>query len=140
VAGLAGAVMMATGALLFMVKRRQKSLNEFGAATPRVYRVIDELNVASIAGLSLACIAFLWSNRLLPLDLVERHEWEVAAFFGVWLAALLHAALLPAGRAWREQLWLGAAMCVLLPLVNGLTTGQHVLIYLAQRDIERAAV
>jgi uncharacterized iron-regulated membrane protein len=140
VAGLAGTAMMATGAVLFMVKRRQKSLNEFGAGTSRVYRIIDVLNVACIAGLALACIGYLWSNRLLPLDLVERHEWEVMAFFGVWLAALLHAALRPAARAWREQLWAGAALCVLLPLLNMATTGQHLLSYLAQRDIERAAV
>jgi uncharacterized iron-regulated membrane protein len=140
VAGLVGSMMMATGAVLFMVKRRQKSLNEFGTATPRVYRTIDVLNVATLAGLPLACIGFLWSNRLLPHDLAERHEWEVAAFFGLWLAALLHAGLRPLAQAWREQLWTGAALCMLLPLLNGLTTGQHVLAYLAQRDIERAAV
>jgi uncharacterized iron-regulated membrane protein len=139
-AGMSGTAMMATGAVLFMVKRRQKSLNEFGAATQRVYRVIDVLNVATIAGLSLACIGFLWSNRLLPLELAERHDREVMAFFGVWLAALLHAALRPAAQAWREQLWAGAALCVLLPLLNLFTTGQHVLGYLAQHDIERAAV
>lgn len=140
VAGMAGSAMMATGAILFMVKRRQKSLNEFGAATARVYRMIDVLNVASIAGLSLACIGFLWSNRLLPLALPERHDWEVTAFFAVWLGTLVHATLRPAGRAWREQLWAGATLCVLLPLLNLLTTGQHMLGYLAQRDIERAAV
>jgi uncharacterized iron-regulated membrane protein len=140
VAGMAGTAMMATGALLFMVKRRKKALNEFGAATQRVYRLIDVLNVATIAGLCLACIGFLWANRLLPLQLEERHEWEVAAFFALWLLALLHAFLRPAALAWREQLWAGAAMCVLLPFLNLATTGQHVLGYLAQRDIERAAV
>ncbi|WP_373986875.1 PepSY-associated TM helix domain-containing protein [Duganella sp. BuS-21] len=140
VAGIAGSAMMATGAVLFMVKRRQKSLNEFGRATPRVYRAIDVLNVAGIAGLSLACVGFLWSNRLLPLALPERHEWEVSAFFGVWLAALLHAALRPTLQAWREQLCAAAALCVLLPVLNLATTGQQVLGYLAQRDIERAAV
>lgn len=140
VAGMAGTAMMATGAILFMVKRRQRALNEFGASTQRVYRLIDVLNVASIAGLSLACIAFLWSNRLIPLALDERHEWEVAAFFGAWAAALLHAALRPATQAWREQLWAGAALCAALPVLNLATTGQHLLAYLAQRDLERAAV
>nr|WP_315249198.1 PepSY-associated TM helix domain-containing protein [uncultured Duganella sp.] len=140
VAGMAGTAMMATGAILFMVKRRQKALNEFGAATQRVYRLIDVLNVATIAGLTLACIGFLWSNRLLQLDLVERHEWEVTAFFGVWLATLLHAAVRPVAQAWREQLWTAAALCMLLPVLNLLTTGQHVLGYLAQHDVERAAV
>ncbi|MYM22071.1 PepSY domain-containing protein [Duganella sp. FT135W] len=140
VAGMAGTAMMATGAILFMVKRRQKSLNEFGSATARVYRAIDALNVASIAGLSLACIGFLWSNRLLPLDLQERHEWEVGAFFLLWLASLLHATMRPVARAWREQLWAGAALCLLLPALNAATTGQHLLGYLAHGDTERAAV
>ncbi|RZT10389.1 Uncharacterized iron-regulated membrane protein [Duganella sp. CF402] len=140
VAGMAGTAMMATGAILFMVKRRQKSLNEFGAATPRVYRAIDVLNVAAIAGLSLACIGFLWSNRLLPLGLPERHEWEVAAFFGVWAAALAHAAWRPAAQAWSEQLATCAALCVALPLLNFASTGQHLLAYLERRDLERAAV
>jgi len=140
IAGMAGSAMMAIGAILFMVKRRQKSLREFGANTQRVYRLIDVLNVAAVAGLPLACIGFLWSNRLIPLHLPERHEIEIAAFFGVWLAALLHAACRPAARAWREQLWAGAILCLLLPLLNVLTTGQHLPGYLAQGDIERAGV
>jgi len=72
ICGLAGSAMMATGAILFMVKRRQKSLREFGRATPQVYRLIEILNVAAIAGLALACVAYLWGNRLLPLALDER--------------------------------------------------------------------
>jgi uncharacterized iron-regulated membrane protein len=140
VAGMAGTAMMAAGAILFMVKRRQKSLREFGAATQRVYRLIDVLNVATVAGLPLACIGFLWSNRLIPLGLPERHEIEIAAFFGVWLAALLHAAVRPLAAAWREQLWAGALLCALLPPLNLVTTGQQLLGYLAQGDIERAGV
>jgi uncharacterized iron-regulated membrane protein len=140
IAGMAGSAMMAIGAILFMVKRRQKSLQEFGAGTQRVYRLIDILNVATVAGLPVACIGFLWSNRLIPFDLPERHDIEIAAFFGIWLAALLHAACRPSARAWREQLWGGAALCVLLPLLNAATTGQHLPGYLMQGDLERAGV
>jgi uncharacterized iron-regulated membrane protein len=140
IAGMAGSAMMAIGAILFMVKRRQKSLQEFGAGTQRVYRLIDVLNVTAVAGLPVACIGFLWSNRLIPLDLPERHDIEIAAFFGVWLATLLHAACRPTTRAWHEQLWSGAVLCVLLPLLNAATTGQHLLGYLMQGDIERAGV
>ncbi|WP_174999037.1 PepSY-associated TM helix domain-containing protein [Rugamonas aquatica] len=139
-AGLAGTAMMAVGAILFMVKRRVKSLKEFGARTPQVYRLIDVLNVASVAGLPLACIAYLWSNRLIPLALAERHEWEVAAFFAAWLAALVHAACRPAALAWSEQLWTAAALCLLLPALNAVTTGQQVFGYLLAGDIERGGV
>jgi hypothetical protein len=102
--------------------------------------MIDVLNVATVAGLPLACIGFLWSNRLIPLHMPERHDVEIAAFFGVWLAALLHAACRPATRAWREQLWTAAALCLLLPALNAATTGQHLPGYLAQGEIERAGV
>jgi len=140
ICGLAGSAMMATGAILFMVKRRQKSLREFGRATPLVYRLIEILNVAAIAGLALACVAYLWSNRLLPLALEERHEWEITTFFGVWLLTLVHAALRPALAAWHEQLTAAAILCLSLPLLNWLTTGQHLLVYAAQGEWGRGAV
>ena len=140
ICGMAGSAMMATGAILFMVKRRQKSLREFGRATPQVYRLIEILNVAAIAGLALACIGYFWGNRLLPLTLDERHDWEVMAFFGVWLLALIHAALRPSLPAWYEQLTLTALLCLTLPLLNWLTTGQHLLIYLAQGEWGRAGM
>lgn len=140
ICGLAGSAMMATGAILFMVKRRQKSLREFGRATPQVYRLIEILNVAAIAGLALACVAYLWGNRLLPLALDERHDWEIMTFFAVWLLTLLHAALRPALPAWYEQLTLTAILCLCLPLLNWLTTGQHLLIYVAQGEWGRGAV
>jgi uncharacterized iron-regulated membrane protein len=140
VSGLAGTAMMASGAVLFMVKRRQKSQREFGARTPQVYRLIEVLNVASIAGLSLACIGYLWANRLVPLGIDERHDWEILAFFGAWLATLLHAALRPAAQAWREQLLAAATLCLLLPALNAATTGQHFAGYVAQGDWERAGV
>ncbi|MBX3639304.1 MAG: PepSY domain-containing protein [Nitrosomonas sp.] len=138
--GLAGAVMIATGSILFMVKRRQKALNEFGAQTRRIYRLIETLNVTVIAGLCIACIAYLWGNRLIPVGIEDRSYWEIATFFAVWLAALLHASIRPVASAWVEQLSLAALLCLALPLLNGLTTGQQVWAYGLQGDWERAGV
>jgi uncharacterized membrane-anchored protein len=78
--------MVATGAVLFMVKRRTKHLGEFGRATARVYGLIESLNVAAIAGLALACIGYLWANRLVPVELAHRHDWELATSLacGCW--------------------------------------------------------
>jgi uncharacterized iron-regulated membrane protein len=132
--GMAGTIMMATGAILFMVKRRQRSLNEFGAQTPKVYRAIEVLNISAISGLMVACIAFFWVNRLLPLEVADRAGWEIKLFFFIWLGSLLHAALRPASRACIEQLAGFAALSLLLPIVNWLTTGQHLLHYFARGD------
>lgn len=132
--GMAGTVMMATGAILFMVKRRQRSLNEFGAQTPRIYRLIEILNISAISGLMIACVAYFWVNRLLPLEMTERASWEIKWFFYIWLGSLLHAAWRPAARAWIEQLAGFAALCLLLPVINWLTTGQHLLQFFAQAD------
>ncbi len=132
--GMAGTIMMATGAILFMVKRRQKSLNEFGAQTPKVYRAIEVLNISAISGLMVACVAYFWINRLLPLDVPERASWEIKLFFFIWLGSLLHAALRPASRAWIEQLSLFAALCLLLPILNWLTTGHHLISHFIEGD------
>lgn len=140
ICGLAGAAMMATGAILFMVKRRQRSLHEFGARTPQVYRIIEVLNIGSISGISLACIAFFWGNRLIPLGVTDRPEWEVISFFVVWLLTYVHAAIRPATKAWIEQLLAVAALCLALPLLNWLVVGDQFISYLQRGDGERAAV
>ncbi|MDR0212434.1 MAG: PepSY domain-containing protein [Comamonas sp.] len=138
--GLAGSAMLATGAVLFMVKRRARHQGEFGRSTARVYRWIEALNVAAIAGLALACIGYLWANRLLPLDLAHRHDAELAVFFGLWLLALVHGRCRPPAAAWIEQLAALAALCLLLPVLNGLTVGDHVLAQIDRGDWESAGV
>lgn len=140
ICGMAASAMLATGAILFMVKRRKKSANEFGAATARVYRGIEVLNVAAIAGLILACAAYFWINRLLPLDVAERGTREILLFFAVWLASLAHAALRPSLAAWREQLAACALLCLGLPLLNLATTGDWLVAALARGDGETAGV
>lgn len=140
VSGMAGAAMLATGAILFVVKRRRRGDDAFGAATPRVMCIIEALNVAGIAGLGLSCVAYLWINRLLPLDIESRAVWEIRLFFGVWLLSLLHAGLRPPLRAWSEQLLAAALLCLGLPLVNALSTGDHLLAALQRGDGASAGV
>jgi uncharacterized iron-regulated membrane protein len=140
VCGLAGTAMMATGAILFMVKRRGKHGREFGAATTGVYRLVEGLNVAAIAGLGVACVGYLWANRLVPPGLPQRGDWEVRVFFAVWLLTLLHAFVRPPARAWVEQLWALAALCALLPLLNWLTTSDNLWAQIGRNDWESAGV
>ncbi|WP_418921950.1 PepSY-associated TM helix domain-containing protein [Comamonas testosteroni] len=140
VLGLIGTAMIASGTILFAVKRRARSGHEWGVATPSMYRCIDALNVASLAGSALASVAYLYGNRLLPLVLTARSSWEVRVFFAVWGLSLLHALLRTARQAWREQLCALALLCLGLPLLNAMTTGQHLLVYLAQADGQRAGL
>jgi len=119
-ASFMGTAMVGTGLVMWTVKRRQKLLDP---DRPHLgFRLVERLNIASIAGLSIAMTGLLWANRLLPSAMPGRAEWEIHAFFIVWALTLLHAGLRPAKAAWIEQLWAAAALLALLPLLNALTT------------------
>jgi uncharacterized iron-regulated membrane protein len=117
---LAGTAMVGTGLVMWTVKRRQKLPNP---ERPHLgFRLVERLNIASVAGISIAMVAYLWANRLLPLGIAERGNVEIHLFFAVWALTLVHALLRPAKKAWIEQLWLGAALLALLPVLNTLAT------------------
>ena len=108
--------MVATGLVLWTAKRRAKQ-----AATEKPafgFRLVERLNVATIAGLPVAMAAFLWGNRLLPLALADRREWEIHLFFIAWALALLLAIARPVQRAWVELFAAGAALLAVLPWVG----------------------
>lgn len=129
---LMGTAMVGTGLVMWTVKRRQKLPDP---ERPHVgFRLVERLNIASIAGLSIAMTAFLWANRLLPVALAERPFWEIHVFFIVWGLALLHALLRPARAAWIEQLWAAAALLALVPVLNALTTQRPLWHSLADGD------
>ncbi|WP_067751709.1 PepSY-associated TM helix domain-containing protein [Orrella dioscoreae] len=128
---LAGTAMVGTGLVLWVKKRRQKHAK--AAVTPFSLKLVEGLNVASIAGLCAAVGAFFWANRLLPVDLPQHGLWEGRVFLGVWGVALVHAYLRPR-RAWREQLWLGAILLGGVPLLNALTSDRHLGVSLPAGD------
>lgn len=122
VCGLLSSTMIATGLVLYAVKRRRKYASET-LLGQQLYRLVESLNVATIAGLAVACIGLLWLNRLLPVELAQRADWEVRGFFAIWLLSLLHAWLRPRMQAWREQLSLAALLCLGLPLFSVASAG-----------------
>ncbi|WP_342650602.1 PepSY-associated TM helix domain-containing protein [Pseudomonas sp. REB1044] len=120
--GVAGTAVIGTGLVMWLGKRQLKHAKR--ERQPPELRLVEVLNIASMAGLLLGVAAFFWANRLVPVALEGRAEWEIRAFFMAWGLSLVHATLRPGRRAWGEQLALGAAAFGLLPLLNGLTTGQ----------------
>jgi hypothetical protein len=132
--GLAGCAMVATGALLWAVKERQKYAKVLakGGHVGFGLRLVDGLNIAAIAGLPIAFAAYFWANRLLPVLVEKRAEGEISWFFMAWAIAAILAHVSPTRRMWQLQLWLGAALLSGVPLINGLTTTSHLGVALSQ--------
>lgn len=116
--GIVGCAMIATGLLLWSVKRRRGKPPTFG------HKVVDALNATTITGLPIAIAVYFLSNRLVATATPGRMAWEVGSFFVAWLIAGLHAAIRPPRAAWFEQLWIAAALFTAVPLANALTTGR----------------
>jgi uncharacterized iron-regulated membrane protein len=136
--GLAASVMIATGLVLWTIKR-QKSLE--GRSTGVGYRIVEILNVATVAGLLVAIAAFFWANRLLPIALSERSLWEIRCFFIVWGLCLAYSFFRRCSiRAWRDQLYGSAFLLGFLPLLNGLTTNSHLLMTVPRGQWAMASV
>lgn len=128
--GLSGAACIATGFLFFVEKRKR----QHAARGSQGARIVDALAVAAVTGMVLATLGILVANRVLPEDLPGRGDWERWAFWGTWLASLVHAAWrsAPVARglpnpAWREQAWAIALLAVAAPVLNWITTGDHLL-------------
>ncbi|QDR82983.1 PepSY-associated TM helix domain-containing protein [Sporomusa termitida] len=138
-AGLISCVMIAAGLIFFTVKRRNR-YSRSNATTQMLYRAIEALNITTVTGIIIACLAFLWSNRLLPPGLKDRADAEITVFFSIWLLMLIHACLRPPLRAWAEQLGLAAGLCIGLPVLNALTSNVGLLPSIRQNDWMTAGV
>jgi uncharacterized iron-regulated membrane protein len=123
--GLLGCLMVASGVVLWAVKERPKHLKAgrigFGL------RLVDSLNIGTVAGLPIAFASYFWGNRLLPVTLPARADVEVNVFFWAWAAALLAAFIWPKRKMWSWQLYVAATLFAGVPVVNALTTRIHLL-------------
>lgn len=141
--GLLGSLMIATGMVLWSVKRSawsQAQAGRKGAATraPFGERLVAGINIATLAGLPLACGVYLAANRLIPVGIEERADAELAWFFGAWAAALLWALACAVVResrmGWPVPLGMAGLVWCLLPVLNALTTHTHLGVTLPAGD------
>ncbi|WP_420992361.1 PepSY-associated TM helix domain-containing protein [Cupriavidus sp. 30B13] len=134
VSGLAGCVMVATGALLWGAKTRQQQARALAAGARPSFglRLVDALNIGAIAGLPIAFAAYFWANRLLPVAMAQRPDAEIRWFFMAWATAAVLAQLRPTRGMWRAQLWAGALMLAGIPVLNAFTTETHLGVTLLQ--------
>lgn len=137
--GLLGSLMIATGMVLWSVKRAAQGQRKGATADEKTrlpfgQRLVASLNIASLAGLPLACAVYMASNRLIPLDAPERPDAELSYFFGAWGVALLWGVLFPNRRGWSLVLALAGATWAALPVLNALTTSTHLGVSLPAGD------
>lgn len=138
-AGLISSVMIAAGLIFFTIKRRRRYATS-SQPVQLLYRAAEALNITAIMGVTIACVAYLWGNRLLPLAVKDRADAEITVFFVVWLLTLFHAFWRAPLRAWFEQTGLAALLCLGLPLLNALTTTVGLLPAMARGDWMTAGV
>lgn len=134
--GVLGCAMIATGLVLWTAKRKvkQDKRAKAGEKPEFGFRLVECLNIGTIAGLPVAVAAYFWANRLIPADFATRRDWEVHAMFITWGLLLLYPAFRAPLRAWVESLWLAAAAFAFLPLLNALTTDRHLGVSLPAGD------
>lgn len=120
--GLLSSALIASGLTIWLMKRLEKAKDRHAG-----HFIVERLNIAAIAGLTLAIMAFFLSNRLLPIMLEHRAELEVQVFLWAWLLCLLHSLLRPARKAWLEQLFATAFCCFLLPIIDFIQDSQRLI-------------
>ncbi len=130
ISGLSGCAMIATGLILWTVKRREKQ----GVAGSFGYRLVECLNIGTLVGLPIGIAAYFWANRLLPADMAGRAAWEMHCLFIGWGGMLLWASVRPRAKAWIETLSIAAGAFGLLPLLNMLTSARHLGVSLRAGD------
>lgn len=130
--GLAGALMIATGLVLWTVKRRARLADP---ARPHVgFRLVERTNIAAIAGYPTGLACYFLANRLLPLGMADRAAWEINCLFIAWGAVFAWTLGRPARRAWVESLGAAATAFALVPVVNALTTPRNLAVSLWRGD------
>lgn len=120
--GIIGSMMVATGLILWCVKRapqqQKQNKKSFG------YRLVEVMNIAAVIGLPIACAAYFYANRFIPVHLENRTVLEIRVFFIIWLLSFIHASLRQHKQTWLEQLMFASIAFALLPIVNFMTGGQ----------------
>ncbi|MDR7048467.1 putative iron-regulated membrane protein [Duganella sp. 3397] len=132
--GLLGCACIATGFLFFVEKRKRQHAKQGSSGA----RIVDALGVTTLTGMMIAALGMLIANRLLP-DVMPsgwplRGDMEQYCFWATWVVAMAHAfwrtAPVAEGHiapAWREQCLAIAVLGVAAPVLNWITTGDHLL-------------
>lgn len=118
--GVAGTVMIATGLVLWTVKRRGRLPDP---ARPHFgFALTERLNLGVVAGAPAGIASYFLANRLLPAGVDHRADWEINTLFAVWGAVFVWGIARPARAGWSEALGAGALLWLSVAVANAVTT------------------
>lgn len=135
---LAGTVMVATGLVLWTVKRREKLADRAQAHIG--IRLIERLNVGFIAGLPVAMTGFLWANRLIEPAMKGRADREVLAMFLLWAGCLVVGLVCPPRKGWTILFSAGSILLAGLALFDMVATRTGLVANLLRGDSAMAGM
>ncbi len=125
ISGLLGTMMIATGMLLWVEKRRFKYENK--QAPTKGYILVNRINAGVIIGLPMAIAVYFIANRLLPVEIANRGAWEINALFISLGLFIIYPFLRPLKKFWIEMLVGAAILCFAVPIINALTTDKNII-------------
>jgi uncharacterized iron-regulated membrane protein len=112
--GLLGCAMIASGLLLWSLKRQiQKKSEQFHLG----HYLVNRLNITMIIGLPIAMLSYLYANRFISLP-AGAPNYEIYSFFSIWLGSFILACLTPQQYLWKIQLKILIGTAFMLPLIN----------------------
>lgn len=122
--GILGCLMIASGLLLWSLKRQIQSKStqfHFG------YYLVDRLNVAAFVGLPIAMLSYLLANRFVNVT-ESTPNYEIYTFFSVWMLSFTIALFTKKQYLWKSQVFIFGLIAVALPIYNLVYLIQHQLI------------
>ena len=136
--GVAGTLMVASGLVMWVVKRREKLPDP---SRPHLgFRVVERLNVAVLAGFPLGIACMFWANRLLPVGMTGRADWEINTLFIGWGAAALLVIVCRPAESWPALLGTTGGLLALVPVYNLIGVDRGTIASLAAGDLLPAGV
>ena len=123
ISGLLGAAMVATGMIIWINKRKKNTEEK---KPTYIISIIERINVGVVIGLPIAIACYFWSNRLLPITLQNRADWEIHCLFITFFSCIIFASL-KSKNMWENSLWVASIAYFLLPIINIFST-EHSLI------------
>lgn len=115
ISGILGVVMIASGLLMWSIKRQVKHKGEESTGQ----YLVDRINIAVIVGLPIAMISTFYGVRLHSLIDPEIVNISfISCFFSFWIMSSALALLLPQSKLWISQLLILMILCFILPIFD----------------------
>lgn len=115
--GLLATIMVASGLLMWSIKRQIRHQGEESTAQ----YLVDRINISILVGLPIAMVSAFYAVRLHSLidpDIVNISF--ISSFFSFWIMSASLALLLPQSKLWIVQLLILTALCLILPIFDAI--------------------